>query len=94
MATQHKIVDWVGSLRNLPKQARCEIGHVLDHVQRGDYHQRIKPLKGMSGIYEIRADDSGDTYRAVYVINLGDKIYVLHVSRKNLNEVMRFPKKI
>jgi phage-related protein len=93
---QYKVVDWVGSslddLKELPKRARRDIGYVLDYVQRGEYHQRIKPLRGLPGVYEIRADDSGNTYRAVYVVNLGAKIYVLHVFKKRSKQGSEIPK--
>jgi phage-related protein len=36
----------------------------------------------MQGVYEIRVNYDSDTYRTVYVINLGDDIYVLHVFQK------------
>lgn len=81
-----KPVIWVGSslddLRDLPEEVQDEVGYVLSGVQQGEFDSSIKPLKGFSGVYEIRADHDGDTYRAVYVVNLGDVIYVLHVFKK------------
>ena len=55
---------------------------ILDRVQRGKDHPRIKPLKGLPEVQEIRVDFDRDTYRTVYVLNLGKKIYVLHVFKK------------
>ena len=46
------------------------------------FHKDIKPLKGLSGVQEIRVNFDKDTYRSVYVLNLGDKIYMLHVFKK------------
>jgi phage-related protein len=65
---------------------------VLGGVQQGEFDSSIKPLKGFSGVYEIRADFDTDTYRAVYVINLGDVIYVLHVFKKKSKRGSETPK--
>ena len=69
-------------------------GFVLDRVQRGQYHTSIKPLKGkdLAGVYEIRVDESGDTYRTLYVINLGEYIYVLDVFQKKSKKGSAVPK--
>lgn len=95
---QEKEVIWVGSslkdIRELPKQAQSIIGYVLGLVQEGQTDPHIKPLKGkdLGGVYEIRADYDSDTYRAVYAVNLGDKIYVLHVFKKKSKKGIETPK--
>jgi phage-related protein len=55
---------------------------VLGGVQQGEFDGSIKPLKGFNGVYEIRTDFDSDTFRAVYVVNLANVIYVLHVFKK------------
>ena len=40
------------------------------------------PLKGLSGVLEIRDNFDGDTYRAVYTIRLEGALYVLHAFQK------------
>ena len=52
-----------------------------------------KPLRGFSGVYEIVSNYARDTYRAVYVVNLGDKIYVLHCFQKKSKSGIKTPKK-
>jgi phage-related protein len=94
--TNEKRIIWLGStlkdLPALPEGVRREIGYVLDHVQRGEHHKSIKPLKGMGGVYEIRADLNKDTYRTVYALNLGDYLYVLHVFKKKSKSGIATPK--
>lgn len=68
------------------------IGFILGRVQQGKTHTSIKSLKGLSGVYEIRADVDSDTYRAVYVLNLGDTIYMLHVFKKKSKRGSEIPK--
>jgi phage-related protein len=91
-----KPVVWIGSslgdLKDLPEEVQDDIGYVLGGVQQGEFDSTIKPLKGFSGVYEIRADFDSDTYRAVYVVNLGDVIYVLHVFKKKSKRGSETPK--
>ena len=44
-------------------------------------------------MYEIVRDYARDTYRAVYVTNLGDLIYVLHCFQKKSKRRIKTPKK-
>ena len=44
-------------------------------------------------MFEIVSDYVGDTYRAVYVVNLGDRIYVLHCFQKKSTRGIKTPKK-
>ncbi len=91
-----KEVRWVGSslddLKEMPEQVQDDTGFILDRVQRGLSHPRIKPLKGLSGVQELRIDYDKDTYRTVYAVNLGDYIYVLHVFKKKSKQGIATPK--
>ncbi len=94
--TDEKPIVWIGSsladLKDLPQKPRRDIGYALSVVQRGDYPHNAKPLKGSSGVYEIRVDHDTDTYRGVYAISLGDAIYVLHVFKKKSKKGIETPK--
>ena len=82
-----KQIVWIGSslndLKALPEEVQKDTGFILDRVQRGMFHKDIKPLKGLSGVQEIRVDFDKDTYRSAYMLNLGEKIYMLHVFKKS-----------
>ena len=88
MTPIEKLIVWMGSSRKdigkLPDEVKGEIGYVLGKVQHGEGHASIKSLTGkdMGGVYEICTDYDSDTYRAVYVLNLGDRIFMLHVFQK------------
>ena len=78
-----KPLDWVGwSKRDFlafPPQVKDEMGV----AQFGGKHPSAKPWKGQGpGIFEIVEDDSGDTYRAVYVVRFREVVYVLHAFQK------------
>ena len=91
-----KPIIWVRSslddLKVLPDKPRRDIGFALAEVQEGGYPDNAKPLKGLSGVYEIRVDFDSNTYRAAYVVNLGNAIYVLHVFQKKSKRGVATPK--
>ncbi len=91
-----KPVIWIGSslkdLRAMSEDVQDIIGFALSRVQRGLSHSSTKPLKGLSGVQEIRANVDTDTYRAVYAVNLGDAIYMLHVFQKKSKRGSETPK--
>ncbi|MDE0324765.1 MAG: type II toxin-antitoxin system RelE/ParE family toxin [Candidatus Poribacteria bacterium] len=93
-----KDVKWIGNsherLRSFPKAARQIVGDALLFAQLGKKHQKAKPLRGIgSGVFEIAARYDTNTYRAVYTVKLGEKIYVLHVFQKKSTRGIRTPKK-
>ena len=96
---EHRIqpIVWMGSshadLKEFPSDVQDEIGYALYVAQIRDKHPKAKPLKGFSGVMEIRSDYASDTYRAVYTTKIGDAIYVLHAFQKKSKRGIRTPKK-
>ncbi len=43
---------------------------------------KAKSMKGLPGVIEIKADYLADTFRTVYTVKLGARLYVLHVFKK------------
>ena len=64
----------------------------LYQVQCGLTPTTSKPLTGLSGVMELVEWYNKDTYRAVYVANLGDTIYVLHCFKKKSKRGIRTSK--
>ena len=93
-----KLVIWMGSSRKdiskLPQDVQGEMGYVLHLVQNGEGDSNIRPLTGkdLSGVFEIRTDYNSDTYRAVYAVNLGERIFMLHVFQKKSKKGSETPK--
>lgn len=93
-----KPVLWMMStkkdIRKLPEDVQDEIGYALHSVQNGERDGHIKPLRGkdLSGVYEIRSDYDSNTYRAVYAVNLGNRIFMLHVFQKKSRKGSETPK--
>jgi phage-related protein len=92
-----KDLFWVGSaledLKDFPSEVQDEIGTALLYAQYGGKHPATKPFKGYgSGVYEIISNFNTNTYRAVYVINLDDCVYVLHAFQKKSVSGIKTPK--
>jgi phage-related protein len=82
-----KPVVWIGSslkdLRDMPDDVKDEVGYALDRVQRGDTPQSARRMKGsLRDVIEIRVDEGGDTYRAMYTVKLQGIVYVLDAFKK------------
>ena len=86
-AASRKPVVWLGDtlrrLKTFPSGVQDEIGYALYLAQRGEKHVSAKPLKGLGpGVLEIVSDHRGDTFRAVYTVRLGERVFVLHAFQK------------
>lgn len=94
-----KEIRWVGDsrerLRGFPLTARRKIGQALNFAQEARRrHATVKPLRGIgSGIREIVARADTSTYRAVYTVNIGERIYVLHAFQKKSSQGIGTPKR-
>ena len=79
---------------NIKKPIRKDIGDALFIVQAGSMSPAAKPFKGVgSGVFEIRSDYRTDTYRAIYAVKIGERVYVLHCFQKKSKRGIRTPKK-
>ena len=79
---ERKPIIFMGSsqkdLRKSPKAVRSEIGYDLDAVQFGQTPMTAKRFKRFPGVMELVERYDTDNYRAVYVLNIKEKVYVLH----------------
>jgi phage-related protein len=82
-----KPVVWLGDslrvLRAFPSRVQDEVGYALYLAQCGEKHLWAKPLKGLGpGVMEVVSDHRRDTFRAVYTVRLGRRVFVLHAFQK------------
>ena len=80
-------------LKALPAPVQDDIGYALWLAQIGRKYYQAKRLKGFQGVVEIVNDYQTDTFRAIYTVNLGDRIYVLHVFQKKSKRGISIPKR-
>lgn len=92
-----KEVVWVNSakkdLNAFPEPVKDEIGYTLYRIQEGKLPQNVKRMIGLgSGVMEIRSDYDTNTYRAAYILNLDEKIYMVHCFQKKSKRGIETPK--
>jgi phage-related protein len=97
LPTPKKRVEWIGSskkdLQSFPDAVQHDIGFALTVAQFGGKHDSAKPWKGLgSGVMEIVSDFDTNAYRAIYTVNIGDVIYVLHAFQKKSKSGIGTPK--
>src|SRR5579862_6240764 len=77
------LVDSLVRLTGFPPMVRKKLGFAVYQAQIGQKHETAKMLHGFAEtVWQVRADDPSGTYRAVYVAQFGDAIYVLHAFQK------------
>lgn len=81
------------TVRKFPQPVKEVIGYALFLAQSGEKHMNAKPLRGFgSGVLEIVSDYHGDAYRAVYLLRLAGRVYVLHAFQKKSRKGISTPK--
>ncbi len=66
-----------------PVPAQKDMGVALFIVQLGRTPGSVKLWKGLGpGIYELVEDYRGDTFGAVYAVQISDAVHVLHAFQK------------
>ena len=69
-------------IRDFPADVRREMGRQLLRIQFGVDPENWKPMKTVGkGVREVRINVSGQ-FRAFYVTNIGNAVYVLHAFQK------------
>ena len=97
MARNTRPVSWIKAARkdfeDFPEGARLGILRALTMAAEGGKADIAKPLKGFdASVFEIALPYRGDAYRAVYVVQLGSDIWVLHVFQKKSKSGIKTPK--
>jgi len=93
-----KPLNWVGSakkdLKTLPQDVQDTFGYALYLAQTGEKHDAAKPLKGFgsAAVLEVVENEQGNTYRAVYTVQIEDAVYVLHCFQKKSTKGIATPK--
>lgn len=92
-----KPLIWVASalvdLKTMPQRVQEEFGFALYLAQLGNRHGKAKPLSGFgsAGVLEVRQSLAGSTFRAIYLVEFEDAVYVLHCFQKKSHHGSRTP---
>ncbi len=77
----------------MPVALLKDFGVALDIAQQGLTPAGAKALKGKAaGAMQLSEDKHGDTYRAVYTVELEGSLYVLHCFQKKSKKGAETPK--
>ena len=88
------LVDSLDRLTAFPPAVRQKLGFALYQAQIGQKHESAKMLRGFAEtVWQVRADHPGGTYRAVYVTQLGEAVYVLHAFQKKSTSGIATPRR-
>jgi phage-related protein len=88
------LADSRDRLTDFPAAVRQKLGFAPYQAQIGQKHETAKMLHGFSEtVWQVRADDSGGTYRTVYVARFGDAVYVLHAFQKKATSGIPTPRR-
>ena len=95
---QLRPVVWVGDskkqLKKMPDDVQDQLGGELYLAQVGLMPPPAKPFKGIGGgVFKIRDDYATDTYRLIYAVQIGKRLYVLHAFQKKSKKGIATSKK-
>lgn len=91
-------IVWLGdskkNLRDFPEGAQKLLGDELQLMQFGGMPRDAKPFRGVgSGVVEIALRYASDAYRVVLTLQIGRRIYVLHIFQKKSKKGIETPKR-
>ncbi|MBB5573847.1 type II toxin-antitoxin system RelE/ParE family toxin [Rhizobium sp. BR 318] len=91
-------IAWVrAALRDFeefPQSVQDRMKDALAIASMGQKADIAKPMKGLgSGVFEIALPYRTDAYRAIYAVQLGDAIWVVHAFQKKSTKGIATPQK-
>ena len=91
-------ISWIKAARKdfeaFPQGARVDILEALTIAAEGGKADIAKPLKGVgAGVLEVALKYRTDAYRAVYALQLGEDIWVLHAFQKKATRGIKTPQR-
>lgn len=88
------LVDSLDRLAGFPPPVRHTPGFALYLAQIGQKDESAKMSHGFGEpVWQVRADDPGGTYRAVYLAQFKEAVYVLHAFRKKAKSEIATPQR-
>lgn len=98
MVRNTRKINWLKAalkdFRDFPAAAQNRAAAALTFVAEGVTPDIAKPLTGLgSGAWELAIRSRGDAFRVVYVLQLGDDIWIVHVFQKKSKKGIATPKR-
>lgn len=91
-----KRISWIKAARKafeqFPEDAQLKVQRALTVAAEGRKADTAKPMKGLgAGVYEIALRFRTDAYRAVYAVNIGEDVWVIHAFQKKSQTGIKTP---
>ena len=89
-------ISWVKAafkeFHSFPQAVQEQMKFALEIAAAGQMADIAKPMKGLgSGVYEIALPHRGDAYRAVYAVQIGNDLWVVHAFQKKSTQGIKTP---
>jgi phage-related protein len=89
-------ISWLkGALRdfeNFPAEVQLELRRALTVAAEGGKSDKAKPFKGVGGgVFEIALRHRGDAFRAIYAVQIGAELWVIHAFQKKSKTGIKTP---
>ncbi|MDT0631663.1 type II toxin-antitoxin system RelE/ParE family toxin [Rubrivirga sp. S365] len=79
-------------LRACPSEVKQDVGFALDEAERGGKSGSAKPMPSVGrGVYAIRTNHDGETYRTFYVARFREAVYCFYVVHKKATRGVDLP---
>jgi phage-related protein len=91
-------ISWIKAalmdFQAFPAAVQEQMTTALRIAAHGEKADRAKPMKGLgTGVFELALTYRGNAYRAVYDVQLGEDIWVVHAFQKKLTQGIKTPKR-
>lgn len=91
-------ISWVKAafkeFGDFPQGVQEQMKFALEVAAAGQMADIAKPMKGLGGgVYEIALPHRGDAYRAVYAVQIGDDLWVVHTFQKKSTQGIKTPQR-
>lgn len=91
-------ISWIKAafkeFSTFPQAVQEQIKFALQIAARGETADSAKPMKGLgSGVFEIALPYRGDAYRAVYAVQIGEDLWVVHAFQKKSTQGIKTPQR-
>jgi phage-related protein len=76
-----------------PAEVQLEVRRALTVAAEGGKSDKAKPFKGVGGgVFEIALRRRGDAFRAIYAVQIGADLWVIHAFQKKSKTGIKTPK--
>ncbi|MGE3537311.1 MAG: type II toxin-antitoxin system RelE/ParE family toxin [Candidatus Tectimicrobiota bacterium] len=92
-----RTITWVKAalkdFQDFPEAVQDQVVTALRFAARGEKVDKAKPMTGLgSGVFEIAVAYRGNAYRAVYAVQIGEDLWVVHAFQKKSKTGIKTPK--